>query len=225
MGVVRGDTRDPGLSCLGWPGRLDGGGLDDTEEQPMSTSLDELFPGEQEVDVPSAEPRSTAGKSIFTVALLVVGAILAVVVGTTGVGLVANAFGVGLDARYCDLQTATTCSSVSVPAINEATGAGLPDTAEVAESSWFQTPASAALHALVESPEPGWTPPVSAYEECGSLAPCTGETPSSFEDRGIRVTSEMVPRLNVGGDTQRRVFLGEDADGREWVAAVYLLDR
>ena len=191
----------------------------------MSTSLDELFPGEQEVEAPAAEPRSTAGKSIFTVALLVVGAVLAVVVGITGVGLVANAFGVGLDARYCDLRTATTCSSVSVPAINEATGAGFPDTAVVAESSWFQTPKSGSLRALVESPEPGWTPPVSAYEECGSLAPCTGETPASFEERGIRVTSELVPRLNVGGGSQRTVFLGEDADGREWVAAVYLLDR
>lgn len=190
----------------------------------MSTSLDELFPGEQEVEPPAAKPRRTVGQSLFVVALVIVGSILAGVVGSIGVGIVVNAFGVGLDARYCDLETATTCSSVSVPTINDATGVDLPTTAEVEESSWFQTGTTAALHALVASPESGWTPPVSAYEECGAIQPCTGETPSSFADRGIEVTSELVPRLDLGDGTQRLVFLGEDADGREWVAVTLRID-
>lgn len=190
----------------------------------MSTSLDELFPGEQEVDAPSAKPRRALGQSLFTVVLVLVGSILAGVVGSIGVGIVANLFGVGLDARYCDLETATTCSSVSVPAINDATGAGLPSSAVVAESSWVGTGTSAALDALVEAPEPGWTPPASAYEECGAIQPCSGAVPDSFADRGIEVTAELVPRLNLGDGTQRSVFLGEDGDGREWVAVAFRLE-
>lgn len=189
----------------------------------MSTSLDELFPEEQEA-LAAPKPRSTVAKAVFTVILLVVGTILAGVVGSAGVGIVSNAFGVGLDARHCNLQHALQCNSVSIPEINEATGVKLPSDAMVAESRWWKTPKSGSLSALVESPEPGWAPPASVYEACGTTRPCTDETPDAFERNGIDVQTEFVRRLDLGDGSQWHVFVGRDDDGQEWVSIEYFLN-
>ncbi|RUR01824.1 hypothetical protein [Labedella endophytica] len=182
----------------------------------MSTPLNELFPEEQAVDAPT-KPRGALMKLAFTLVLLIAGSILFVLVGSSAVVGAANAFGIALDSRYCSLETALDCTSVSVGEIDRATGVDLPEDAVVAESSWHRIGEAGRLEALVEAPGDGWSPPASAFEQCGAVAPCTGETPALFEANGIEVTAELVPRLNLGDGSERSVFLGRDDSGQDWV--------
>lgn len=187
----------------------------------MSTPLNDLFPDEQPVETPTKQ-RGSLVKIAFTAVLLVTGSVLFVLVGSSAVVGVGNLFGIGLDARYCTLDTATDCTSVSVGEINRATGVELPEDAVVEESSWHRVGQAGRLEALVESPGGEWAPPAASFEECGAVAPCTNETPAVFDAAGIAVTSELVPRLNLGDGTQRTVFLGRDDAGQDWVAVGFV---
>lgn len=186
----------------------------------MTTPLDEVFSPDSAVDAP-ARSRGSLAKIVFTVALLSVAAVLSVVVGSSAVVGIANAFGIALDARYCSLDRALNCTSVSVTEINRVAGVRLPEATEIEESSWYASTFSGSLSALLETPEAGWVPPAATYEDCELTASCTEQTPAVFERRGITVETEYSPRLRLGDGTERTVFVGRDDAGREWVAIHY----
>lgn len=195
---------------------------DDPSAGPLDAPIEEILAEEQEPPVAS-RPLGLAGRLAFTGALLAVGAVLFVVVGSTAVVGVANAFGFALDSRYCSLETASSCTSVSAGEIDAATGVRLPEGAEVTESGWLATPSSARLAALIGLPEPGWTPSAAVFEKCGTIEPCSGAVPSSFAEAGVDVETEYVRRLNPGDGSTWSVVTGRDAADREWVSIEYTL--
>jgi hypothetical protein len=182
----------------------------------MTDPLSELVAPERYVE-PTRRPLANVWKLAFTLVLLTVGGVFAVLGGELAVKGIANAYGVGLDAEYCDVSVATQCSSVSLGQIDRVSEADLPEGSTVIDSSWSRFLLSARLHALVRLPDEEWLPPESEYEPCASPGVCADSSPAAFEENGIALSAHYVSNPESLSGTSRELFLGRDEAGNEWV--------
>jgi hypothetical protein len=182
----------------------------------MTDPLSDLVAPERHVE-PTRRPLAGVWKVFFTVALLTVGGVVAVLGGELAVKGIANAYGVSLDAEYCDVSVATQCSSVSLGQIDRVSEADLPEGTTVVDSSWSRFLLSARLHALVRLPDDAWTPPATEYEPCAAPQVCAETAPDAFSENGVTLSEHYVPNPDSLSGTSRELLLGRDEAGNAWV--------